>query len=202
MPSLKKTGTSVGSANSSTPPSPVAADANESRLAVTAEGPCVHNAWQRVRKLRKSGGVLLRCFECGAKWATEITMHHKCPDFYRGKCTVGNECPHPHIYARGTYPTDPSDETADHVEAFGSVLLKELRERTTQKRRSGGSPLKKSALEAKDAEGSHTTRSSCESDESDKRSGAETGSTGDSQDESRFTFRHDPYSPSGTVRCN
>ena len=62
--------------------------------------PCRHNRWKRVRKMKDGLRVLLRCLTCAKSWATRTELHEKCGAFYRGECTLGGDCPHPHIYSR------------------------------------------------------------------------------------------------------
>ncbi|KAJ9463938.1 hypothetical protein DIPPA_30439 [Diplonema papillatum] len=64
----------------------------------TAVRPCAHNKWKKQTK--KRGKLVLRCEVCQAVWKTRPEMHQKCPLFVRAECTLGDDCPHPHIYAR------------------------------------------------------------------------------------------------------
>eukprot|EP00659_Diplonema_papillatum_P019491 gene19491-30040_t len=60
--------------------------------------PCEHNQWKKQTK--KRGKLVLRCSVCSAVWKTRPEIHEKCVDFHSGRCDLGDECPHPHIYAR------------------------------------------------------------------------------------------------------
>ena len=65
------------------------------------ERPCSHNMWEKVRKVSKAK-VCLRCKACGTFWYTKLELHIKCSLFYKGKCTKGGDCEHPHIMTRGS----------------------------------------------------------------------------------------------------
>eukprot|EP00659_Diplonema_papillatum_P017009 gene17009-26098_t len=60
--------------------------------------PCEHNQWKKQTK--KRGKLVLRCNVCNSAWKTRPELHQKCANFHAGKCTLGGDCPHPHIYAR------------------------------------------------------------------------------------------------------
>ncbi|KAJ9463930.1 hypothetical protein DIPPA_30432 [Diplonema papillatum] len=60
--------------------------------------PCGHNQWKKQTK--KRGKLVLRCSICSAVWKTRPEFHQKCANFHAGWCEMGDECPHPHIYAR------------------------------------------------------------------------------------------------------
>ncbi|KAJ9459076.1 hypothetical protein DIPPA_18675 [Diplonema papillatum] len=62
------------------------------------ERPCPHNQWKKQTK--KRGRLVLRCTVCSSVWKTRPELHQKCSSFHAGRCELGDECPHPHIYAR------------------------------------------------------------------------------------------------------
>ncbi|KAJ9463935.1 hypothetical protein DIPPA_30453 [Diplonema papillatum] len=70
---------------------------------VDNERPCGHNQWKKQTK--KRGKLVLRCSVCSAVWKTRPEVHEKCADFHSGCCKRGDECPHPHIYARRETPS-------------------------------------------------------------------------------------------------
>ncbi|KAJ9463928.1 hypothetical protein DIPPA_30441 [Diplonema papillatum] len=62
------------------------------------ERPCGHNQWKKQTK--KRGKLVLRCSVCSAVWKTRPELHQKCASFHAGRCQMGDNCLHPHIYAR------------------------------------------------------------------------------------------------------
>ncbi|KAJ9434736.1 hypothetical protein DIPPA_13568, partial [Diplonema papillatum] len=67
----------------------------------SADRPCRHNQWIKIRKLSKNV-TSLRCQVCATTWFTELQKHTKCRDFYAGRCLAADTCASPHIVTRGT----------------------------------------------------------------------------------------------------
>eukprot|EP01060_Flectonema_neradi_P000293 TRINITY_DN1019_c7_g1_i2.p1 TRINITY_DN1019_c7_g1~~TRINITY_DN1019_c7_g1_i2.p1 ORF type:complete len:242 (+),score=62.07 TRINITY_DN1019_c7_g1_i2:129-854(+) len=62
------------------------------------ERPCNHNKWTKLAK--KRGKLVLVCLVCDTMWKTFPELHEKCSSFHAGHCERGENCPHPHVYAR------------------------------------------------------------------------------------------------------
>eukprot|EP01060_Flectonema_neradi_P000288 TRINITY_DN1019_c3_g1_i1.p1 TRINITY_DN1019_c3_g1~~TRINITY_DN1019_c3_g1_i1.p1 ORF type:complete len:202 (+),score=42.24 TRINITY_DN1019_c3_g1_i1:63-668(+) len=62
------------------------------------ERPCPHNQW--TKQTKKRGKLVLRCNVCQCVWKMKPELHTKCSAFHNGKCLAGDNCVHPHIYAR------------------------------------------------------------------------------------------------------
>ena len=62
------------------------------------ERPCNHNKWTKLAK--KRGKLVLVCLVCDTMWKTFPELHEKCSDFHAGHCERGENCAHPHVYAR------------------------------------------------------------------------------------------------------
>eukprot|EP00756_Hemistasia_phaeocysticola_P040375 Hpha_TRINITY_DN16859_c2_g6::TRINITY_DN16859_c2_g6_i1::g.152577::m.152577 len=90
---------------SSSPPPPLCGSDDEgpARAATRKARPCLHNQWLKYGK--KQGKIVLRCTEasCKRQWKIKPGVQLKCDDFYKGGCTRGVDCSHPHIYARQGY---------------------------------------------------------------------------------------------------
>ena len=97
---------------------------------LSAVPPCGHNAWLRVRNLRRNPGVRLRCHVCGAKWHTRMSFHEKCTKFYSGTCN--GSCGRPHVYARGLEPAAVEEDGT--VVPTSQVTLRSLKKQRMKKR--------------------------------------------------------------------
>ena len=75
---------------------------------VTQTPPCKHNEW--MCSDRRKFFVTLKCIACNQKWKTQLKKFNKCPDFHADErfCPKGNDCPHPHVYARSRLKEAPS----------------------------------------------------------------------------------------------
>eukprot|EP01064_Diplonema_japonicum_P018696 TRINITY_DN27398_c0_g1_i1.p1 TRINITY_DN27398_c0_g1~~TRINITY_DN27398_c0_g1_i1.p1 ORF type:complete len:375 (+),score=73.16 TRINITY_DN27398_c0_g1_i1:71-1126(+) len=79
---------------------------------VTQIAPCKHNEW--MCSDRRKHFVTLKCLACDQKWKTRLKEFTKCPDFHaEGRyCPRGDQCPHPHVYARSRISEAPSRKAA------------------------------------------------------------------------------------------
>ena len=77
---------------------PVPVEEEKKTCAISSTPPCEHNQWDRMSKKKHS--ITLRCKKCQQFWKTKLEYFTKCPEFYSGNCTLGDACPHPHIYSR------------------------------------------------------------------------------------------------------
>jgi len=68
--------------------------------------PCPHNDWKKVGKKRDRIVLMCRHEDClrpdGGRtiWRIFPGEHAKCRAFYKGRCALGSECPHPHIHRK------------------------------------------------------------------------------------------------------
>eukprot|EP01059_Diplonema_ambulator_P007125 TRINITY_DN16653_c0_g1_i1.p1 TRINITY_DN16653_c0_g1~~TRINITY_DN16653_c0_g1_i1.p1 ORF type:complete len:211 (+),score=15.75 TRINITY_DN16653_c0_g1_i1:67-633(+) len=74
-----------------------AGEPRDSVTEVQKEPPCKCNQWERASRKRHS--ITLKCRNCNVMWKTKLEYFKKCSDFYAGTCTLGGDCPHPHIHS-------------------------------------------------------------------------------------------------------
>ena len=69
-------------------------------------------------------------------------MHTKCQAFYHGTCSLGGDCPHPHIFAKGT------EHVAEEMQAGTAVqpALRDVKADTKGARRRGSGKRRGAAV--------------------------------------------------------
>eukprot|EP01059_Diplonema_ambulator_P027902 TRINITY_DN46592_c0_g1_i1.p1 TRINITY_DN46592_c0_g1~~TRINITY_DN46592_c0_g1_i1.p1 ORF type:complete len:233 (+),score=56.15 TRINITY_DN46592_c0_g1_i1:52-699(+) len=68
------------------------------QMTVSEHPPCRDNQWERASK--KKNSITLRCRVCHVYWKTRLEFFSKCTAFYAGHCSLGRNCPHPHIFSK------------------------------------------------------------------------------------------------------